>query len=329
MNSYGCCISRYLLQQSFFNVYYWRGIVVHTPELSKALTELKDLTGTSFEVNYNTPEELDHILGQLGCLISAYKEKYNKTDFLLNLMTGESPNYDVNKRGKIFHINPNISRILFLIDFKSPVNGTIIEILSNLMDSKEKVHIVQINDHQLALLKTVKTKESHGDVVDFCNMIIDTLHMEALVSVHISFSKVLSALTDLSTAYKETALALRVGKLFNSEARVYPYNKLGVGRLIYELPLKACENFIQEIFGDELPDIFDSETSRIINKLIANNLNIAETSRQLHMHRNTLIFRLDKIQSATGLDLRSFEDTLTFRIAIMVIQYYRTREDKQ
>lgn len=302
---------------------------MYTPELSKALTELKDLTGTSFEVNYETPEELEHILSQLRCLILAYKEKYNKTDFLLNLMTGEPPSYDVAKRAKLFHIDPNQPRILFLINFKSSVNNTIIEILSNLIDSREKTHIIQVNNHQLALLKSIKAKESSSDVRDFCDMIIDTLHMEALVSVHISFSKTLTHLTEVGAAYRETAMALKVGKLFNFEERVYPYNKLGVGRLIYELPLSVCKNFIREVFGDEIPDIFDSETNNIINKFIINNLNIAETSRQLYMHRNTLIFRLEKIQNATGLDLRIFEDALTFRIATMVIQYYRTREDKE
>ena len=299
---------------------------LYTPEINKALAELKKLTGTSFEVNYDTTEELDHVLSQLKNLISAYKEKYNKTDFLLNLITGETPDYNLIERAKLFHIDTNVSRILYLIDFKSGVNGTIIEILSNLMDSREKAHVIQINHNQLVLLKPVKPKDSSSSVQTFCNMIVDTLNMEALVSVHISFSKTITSLSELGSAHRETALALKVGKLFNSEERVYPYNKLGVGRLIYQLPLHVCESFIQEVFGDKLPDIFDNETNRIINKFIVNNLNIAETSRQLHMHRNTLIFRLEKIQNATGLDLRNFEDALTFRVATMVIQCYKTQE---
>lgn len=135
-------------------------------------------------------------------------------------------------------------------------------------------------------------------------------------------------LIDLSSAFRETSLALQVGKLFYSEQTVFPYNELGIGRLIYQLPVSICERFLEEIFGKEIPEAFDDETTATINRFFQNNLNIAETSRQLHMHRNTLIYRLEQIQKRTGLDLRTFEDAMTFKIATMVINYLHTERNQ-
>ena len=151
---------------------------------------------------------------------------------------------------------------------------------------------------------------------------------EALAHVQVSYSSVIENLADLSGAFRETSLALKVGKLFYSEQTVFPYNELGIGRLIYQLPVSLCENFLREIFGDSIPDRFDEETTATINRFLQNNLNIAETSRQLHMHRNTLIYRLEQIQKRTGLDLRLFEDAMTFKIATMVMNYLHTERNQ-
>ena len=120
---------------------------------------------------------------------------------------------------------------------------------------------------------------------------------------------------------------MKVGKLFYSEQTIFPYNELGIGRLIYQLPITLCENFLKEIFGDDVPEGLDEDTASTINKFFQNNLNIAETSRQLHMHRNTLIYRLEQVQKRTGLDLRTFEDAMTFKIAIMVMNYLKTERN--
>ena len=131
----------------------------------------------------------------------------------------------------------------------------------------------------------------------------------------------------LCAAYKQTALALRVGKLFYSEQSVFPFNKLGIGRLLHELPEKLCEDFLFEIFGDITSEHLDKDTLAAIDKFFQNNLNIAETARQLHMHRNTLIYRLEQVEKRTGLDLRQFEDAMTFKIAIMILNYLQSERN--
>ena len=149
------------------------------------------------------------------------------------------------------------------------------------------------------------------------------MNAEAMLNVRVAFGTVVQELKDVSKSYKEAKLALDVGKIFYAERNVVAYSTLGIGRLIYQLPVNLCRIFIEEIFGDNLPIDLDEETLTTINKFFDNNLNVSETSRQLFVHRNTLVYRIEKIQKSTGLDLRNFDDALTFKIALMVVNYMK------
>lgn len=155
---------------------------------------------------------------------------------------------------------------------------------------------------------------------------LDMLNTEAMSRVHISVGTVIDEIKEVSKSYKEAKMALDVGKIFYSEKNIVAYSNLGIGRLIYQLPLPLCKMYIREIFGNKSPDNFDDEMLTTINKFFENNLNVSETSRQLFIHRNTLVYRLDKIQKQTGLDIRIFEDSITFKIAMMVVKYMKYME---
>ena len=297
-----------------------------THELTKALAELKRITGVTMEVAADSPETAEQAVNQIRCLCTAYKEKYNKADFLQGLMTGGIPAYDIAERANRLHINPEDKRVLFLLESRH-IDETVTEILKNMFPSQTKAYLVPVSDDTLALLRPVKAGEKEADSRRIARTIVDTLNTEALAQVQLSYSFVFGSLTDLPEAFRETSLALKVGKLFYSEQTVFPYNELGVGRLIYQLPVSLCENFLKEIFGSDVPEAFDEETLGTINRFFQNNLNIAETSRQLHMHRNTLIYRLEQIQKRTGLDVRLFEDAMTFKIAIMVLNYLQSERN--
>ncbi len=289
-------------------------------ELEKALLELKRITGVTLDVSAGTDDEIGHALSQIRCLCTAYKEKYNKADFLCGLMTGGIPSYDIQERAARLHIDPEEKRVLFLLEAKS-LDETAGEILKNMFPSQTKTYLVPIREHTLAILRPRRPGETDSDTARIAQTIVDTLNTEALIRVHLSYSFVIDNLSDLQEAFRETGLALRVGKLFYSEQTVFPYNELGIGRLIYQLPVPLCENFLKEIFGADIPDQFDDELLGTVSRFFQNNLNIAETARQLHMHRNTLIYRIEQIQKRTGLDVRLFEDAMTFKIATMVLNY--------
>ena len=298
----------------------------HTQELAKALAELKRITGITMEVTADSPEEAEQALTQIRCLCTAYREKYNKAHFLQGLMTGGIPAYDIAERAARLHINPDEQRILFLLEAKE-IDETVMEILKSLFPAQTKTYLVPVTERTVAVLRPVRSGESEKDSRRIARMIVDTLNTEALVQIRLSYSFLFDSLTDLPEAFRETSLALRVGRLFYSEQTVFPYNELGIGRLIYQLPVSLCESFLKEIFGADIPNSFDEETLGTVNRFFQNNLNIAETSRQLHMHRNTLIYRLDQIEKHTGLDIRLFEDAMTFRIAIMVLNYLQSERN--
>lgn len=299
----------------------------YSTQLCSALNELKRITGIKLEVTANDPQEEERALAQIRCLCTAYKEKYNKNHFLKTLMTGNISSIEAAEHAGRLHIVPEERRILFLLEKKGSLDDMVMEILKNLFPSQTKSYLIPMSDCSLAILRPVKANESEHDLSQIAHMIVDTLNMEALTQVRVAYSAVMEHLTELDTAWQETNLALKVGKLFYSEQNVFPHDRLGIGRLVYRLPIPICEGFLKEVFGDNIPDTLDEETSATINRFLQNNLNIAETSRQLHMHRNTLIYRLDQVEKRTGLDLRKFEDAMTFRIASLVMNYLQTERN--
>lgn len=292
-----------------------------------ALHELNRLTGINLTLSALNPEEEEATLKQIRCLCTAYKEKYNKTQFLLSLMTDSIPAYDVAERAVRLHIAPDEKRVLFLVESRSISDDTVLEILKNLFPSQSRVYLVPITETQLGILHPLHEDETEEDLSQIAHTIVDTLNTEALAHVQVAYSRILFHLLELSKAFHETALALKVGRLFGSGQNVFPYNKLGIGQLIYQLPHSVCENFLKEILGDDISGPADEELTVTIDRFLQNNLNIAETARQLHMHRNTLIYRLEQVEKKTGLDLRKFEDAMTYKIASMVRNYLQTERN--
>lgn len=311
-----------------FTYYQEIGVITmeYSQELTSALNELKRITGVTMDITVNTPEEAELALIQIRHLCTAYKEKYNKTHFLQSLMTGTISSYEASKRALRLHIEPEETRVLFLLETRGVLDDTATEVLRNLFPS-QKTFLIPMADNRLAILRPLRTAESEQDMPRIARTIVDTLNTEALIHVQTAYSGILNHLSELSGAFRETQLALQVGKLFYSDQTVFPYNQLGVGRLIYQLPADICESFLKEIFGTDIPDMIDEETTATLERFMQNNLNIAETSRQLHMHRNTLIYRLEQVQKRTGLDLRKFEDAMTFKIATMVMNYLQTERN--
>ena len=199
--------------------------------------------------------------------------------------------------------------------------------MRSLFSTKTKDFITAVDEKNIILVREVKPGETYEDLEKTANTILDMLNTEAMSKVHIAFGTIVNEIKDVSRSYKEAKMALDVGKIFYSGKNVVAYSNLGIGRLIYQLPLPLCRMFIKEIFDGKNPDEFDEETLTTINKFFENSLNVSETSRQLYIHRNTLVYRLDKLQKSTGLDLRVFEDAITFKIALMVVKYMKYMEN--
>ena len=255
---------------------------------------------------------------QIQNLLVAYKERFDKDNFIKNLLLDNLLLVDIYNRAKKLHIETNVKRIVFIIETQHEKDVNALETVRSLFSTKTKDFI---------LVKEVKPGETYDDLEKTASMIVDMLNTEALTRVNVAFGTIVNEIKDVSRSYKEAKMALDVGKIFYSTKNVVAYSKLGIGRLIYQLPLPLCRMFIKEIFDGKSPDDFDEETLTTINKFFENSLNVSETSRQLYIHRNTLVYRLDKLQKSTGLDLRVFEDAITFKIALMVVKYMKYMEN--
>ena len=213
-----------------------------------------------------------------------------------------------------------------MIETKHEKDVNALETVRSLFASKTKDFITAVDEKNIILVKEVKAGEDYEELEKTANMILDMLNTEAMTKVHVAYGTIVNDIKEVSRSYKEAKMALDVGKIFYSGKNVVAYSNLGIGRLIYQLPLPLCRMFIREIFEGKSPDEFDEETLTTINKFFENSLNVSETSRQLYIHRNTLVYRLDKLQKSTGLDLRVFEDAITFKIALMVVKYMKYME---
>ena len=260
---------------------------------------------------------------QIQNLLVAYKERFDKDNFIKNLLLDNLLLVDIYNRAKKLHIETNVKRIVFIIETQHEKDVNALETVRSLFSTKTKDFITAVDEKDIILVKEVKPGETYDDLEKTASMIVDMLNTEALTRVNVAFGTLVNEIKDVSRSYKEAKMALDVGKIFYSTKNVVAYSKLGIGRLIYQLPLPLCRMFIKEIFDGKSPDDFDEETLTTINKFFENSLNVSETSRQLFIHRNTLVYRLDKIQKNTNLDLRNFEDAIAFKIALMVVKYMK------
>lgn len=264
---------------------------------------------------------------QIHNLAIAYKERFDRNNFFQNLLLDNLLLVDIYNRAKKLHVEVTAPRAVFLIETKLEKDGMVTELLKGMFTSQGGDYITAVDESNVILIKNVEADSSYEALLDVANTIVALMNTEALMNVKVSFGTVVQELKDVSKSYKEAKMALDVGKIFYAEKNVIAYSSLGIGRLIYQLPINLCRIFIDEIFGDESLMDLDEETLTTINKFFENNLNVSETSRQLFVHRNTLVYRIEKLQKSTGLDLRNFDDALTFKIALMVVNYMKYLDD--
>ena len=260
---------------------------------------------------------------QIRSLIEAYSEKNDKNAFMQKLLLGSYSEVETFNRAKKLHISSSCQRAVFLVETRQAGDEHALTMIRNIFSARTHDFITSVDDRGIIIVRELVSTETYENLEATAHMLVDMLGAEAMTQAWVAYSNVANGFRDLANAYKEARMALEIGKIFYSERNVFGYRKLGIGRLIYQLPEEVCEMFIEEIFDGESLEVIDGETLNIIRTFFENNLNLSETSRQLYVHRNTLVYRFEKIQKRFGLDLRSFEDALTFKIAMLVSGYLR------
>ena len=259
-------------------------------------------------------------------LITAYKERFDRNNFFQNLILDNLLLVDIYNRAKKLHIEIQKPRVVLLLEIPAGKENYAMEFLKSMFSAQSGDYVTAVDENTLIVIKQVEAKDSYAEVVEVAETTVAMMNTEAMINVRVAYGTIVEELKDVSKSYKEAKMALDVGKIFYAEKTVTAYSTLGIGRLIYQLPINLCEMFIEEIFGGKVPEELDEETLTTINTFLENNLNVSETSRQLSVHRKTLLYRLEKLEKYTGLDIRIFDDALTLKIALMVVRYMRYLE---
>lgn len=260
---------------------------------------------------------------QIENLLHAYKERLDRNGFIQNLILDNLLLVDVYNQAKKLRIPVEKARAVFVVEPKYEGDNLVLETMKGLYATGTKDFVTAVDEGHVILVKTLETTEGYEELNHTARVVADTLNAEAMISVRVAYGTIVDELSKVSKSYKEASMALDVGRIFYEGKNILAYNELGIGRLIHQLPKSLCEMFLNEVFDGRAVDQFDEEVLTTVHQFFENNLNISETARQLYLHRNTLVYRLEKIQKITGLDVRVFEDALTFKIALMVASHMK------
>ena len=264
----------------------------------------------------------------LNNIKSLYDEKYDKASFIKNIILDNILPSDIYIKSKELHFATDVDRLVFLIRFHGKSDMLPFDMVQNMYPDKNKDYVISVGEQDIVLVKEMKNYSDSRESEKIAKSIADTLGAEFFAKVSIGIGTIVDNIKDLAKSYKEAQVSLEVGKVFDTDKNIISYENLGIGRLIYQLPTTLCEMFLQEVFKKGSMDSLDREALTTIQAFFENNLNVSETSRKLFVHRNTLVYRLEKIRKMTGLDLREFEDAITFKVALMVRRYLTSKPVK-
>ena len=263
-----------------------------------------------------------------GSIKQYYDEKYDRNNFIKNIVLDNILPGDVYIKARELHFNAEVSRVAMLIKIVSPTEVSAYSVVQNLFPDKQKDFIFTVSETDIVLIKEITPDISPKDLDHLAKSIVDTLSSEFYIRALVGIGTSVTGLKELARSYKEAQIALEVGKVFDTEKNIISYDNLGIARLIYQLPTTLCDMFLREVFKKGSIESLDQETLFTIQKFFENNLNVSETSRKLFVHRNTLVYRLEKIKKLTGLDLREFDHAFIFKVALMVQKYLKANPVK-
>lgn len=257
----------------------------------------------------------------LSSIKQYYDEKYDRNNFVKNIILDNVLPGDISIKSRELHFTTDVNRVVFLINIITANDISAYDVIQNLFPDKNKDFVFNITETDIVLVKEIKSTNDVKDLEKLAHSISDTLSTEFFTRVNVGIGTPVMGVKDLARSFKEAQIALEVGKVFDTDKTIVSYDNLGIARLIYHLPTTLCETFLKEVFKKGSIESLDHETLFTIQRFFENNLNVSETSRKLFVHRNTLVYRLDKIKKLTGLDLREFDHAIIFKIALMVKKY--------
>ena len=293
----------------------------------------KALNGWGTQFDYAVFVMADDDVGRAVCSVASvslngakayYEEKHDRSSFIKNIISDNIMLGDIYMRAKELHVDPEIPRGVFVIRNVNEAEAVHLDVIQSLFPDRQTDFVLNVDDVDVVLIHQL-SDNGERELNRIATTVEEALRDGGESRVVVGVGTVTNHLRELAKSYKEAQIAIEVGKVFDTEKYVINYENLGIGRLIYQLPATMCEMFLMEVFKKNPIDALDQETLFTIHKFFENNLNVSETARKLFVHRNTLVYRLEKIKKLTGLDLREFDDAITFKVALMVKKYLTSR----
>ena len=317
----------------------FRGVQGEYPEqaFTTAVRTYKPISSPNSHVDYAVFVDGRDASARCVCILASvafqeaktnYEEKHNRATFIKNILSDNILPGDVYVRARELHFNDDVPRSVLLIRLPEKTDMNAVETVSALFPDRQRDFALSIGEHDVVLVKEMSDPDENSEEACAIAHRIESALLESNgVSCMIGIGTTARHLHELASRYKEAQVAIEVGRVFDSEKSIIHYDNLGIGRLIYQLPTTLCEMFLHEVFKKNPIESLDQETLFTINKFFENNLNVSETSRKLFVHRNTLVYRLEKIKKLTGLDLREFDHAIVFKVALMVKKYLNSQND--
>ena len=267
-------------------------------------------------------EKMSMVLAvSLNNIKSFHDDKYDKVSFIKNIILDNILPGDIYVKSKEVHFAPDVLRVVFLMKFGAGAESSPYDVIQNMFPNTNQDYVISTGERDIVLVREMKPGTDMAEIEKTAVTIADTLASEFFTKVSIGIGSLVDNIKDIARSYREAQAALEVGRVFDTDKNIVSYENLGIGRIIYQLPTTLCEMFLNEVFKKNPLETLDEDTLETINKFFENNLNVSETSRKLYVHRNTLVYRLEKIKKITGLDLREFDHAIVFKVAMMVKQY--------
>lgn len=269
----------------------------------------------------NAEKMVEVLSAYISSMRQMHNDRYDKANFIKNILADSILPGDVFLKSKELHLTYDTDRAVFALQYDEIRGVDVYDIISGIIPDNGKDFVIDLDNNMIAIVKEVRYGITQDEIEKMASQIRDTVTSEAMVNISVGIGSIATNIKDLAKSYKEARIALEVGKVFDGEKYIINYDNLGIARLIYQLPTTLCELFLSDVFKKDSIDSLDRETLYTIQKFFENNLNVSETSRQLYVHRNTLVYRLDKVKKMTGLDLRIFDHAIVFKVALMVKKY--------
>ncbi len=257
---------------------------------------------------------------QLQNMVAMDTDRSDKDNFFKNVILDNLLQIDIYERSRKFHIEDETPRLVYIINVEDDSDNKLADILRPIYGENAGGYIFKVDEQHIVYVKDLADSERDHGFAHTAEQILGVINEEGQEAC-ISYGNVAEDLKALSRSYKEAGLAMEVGSIFYKDLKIMAYSKLGIGRLIYQLPLSLCHMFLQEVFGNKDPEELDDETLQTVDQFFKDSLNISEASRNLFIHRNTLVYRLDKLERTLGLNIRNFDDAMTLKLALMVETY--------